>query len=306
MEPDSLDEIRHRINAGDREGARLALVGLLKSDADRVDAWALLAILLEDPAEQAKCYREIVRVDPENRQAAAWLEALTSQVQEPVAQEPSPAVAGITLQCSQCGGVTEVRFVGELRDKRAFCPHCGSQIDLPDTYQRVERRREQEQDPWGGSRTVESILVETRSDLTPGGQVPSETDEIDKLLQQLDLGDADGQTLEHLGARGTDAGTSQWPEVSSTARTEGRSFLDRVLGRRSKDAAVSEAQSVLTDQEDDLAQPGQLAPEAIIRLAGGPLPPEERRECHNCGAVVPRTEPKCSWCSAPLAALDSE
>jgi hypothetical protein len=306
MVSDSLDEIRHRINAGDREGARLTLVELLKIDADNVEAWALLAILLEDPAEQAQCYREIVRVDPENRQAAAWLEALTPQRPEPVGQEASPRVAGLTLLCSQCGGVTEVRFVGELRDKRAFCPHCGSQIDLPDTYQRVERRREKEQDPWGGSRTVESIRVETRSDHSPAGQVPSEMHEIDKLLQQLDLSDAGGEAPEQIGVRDAEAGVSQWSAASSTVRTEERSFLDRVLGRRRKGAAVSEAQSVHTDQEDALAQAGQLTPEAIIRLAGGPLPLEERRECHNCGAVVPRTEPKCSWCSAPLAALDEE
>jgi hypothetical protein len=37
-----------------------------------------------------------------------------------------------------------VRFVGELRDKRAVCRHCGSQVDLPDTYRRVQRRHEQE------------------------------------------------------------------------------------------------------------------------------------------------------------------
>lgn len=306
METDSLDAIRHRINAGDREAARLALVELLQTDADRIDAWALLAILLEDPAEQAECYREIIRVDPENRQAAVWLEALTPQIPQPVTHETSPGVTGITLRCSQCGGVTEVRFVGELQDKRAFCPHCGSQIDLPDTYQRVERKREQEHDPWGGSRTVESILVETRSDHTSSGPVPSEIDEIDRLLQQLDLSDADEKALKHMEARDADAGTNQGIDASSTARTKDRSLLDRVLGWRKKDAAFSEAQSVLTDQEDALSQAGQLTPEAIIQLAGGPLPPEERRECHNCGAVVPRTEPKCSWCSAPLATLDDE
>ena len=57
MEANSLDSIRHQINAGDQRGDRIALAELLEAEPDNADAWALLAILLTDPAEQAQCYR---------------------------------------------------------------------------------------------------------------------------------------------------------------------------------------------------------------------------------------------------------
>jgi RNA polymerase subunit RPABC4/transcription elongation factor Spt4 len=302
MSIDSLDEIKYRINAGDREGARLALVDLLKADPDHVDAWALLAILLSEPAEQVECYRQILRVDPENRQAAAWLEVLTSRITEPSAQEKPSAQVGTTLQCKKCGGVTEVQFVGELRDKRAFCPYCGSQIDLPDTFQRVERKREHAQDRWGASRTVDSVLIETRRDRMPGEPSPSALDELDRLLQALDLPDADEQVLRQLRDRGSTGGPIKQVSVSSGAQSEERSLLDRIVLRMREDALGSEMQAVFAEPGDDLPKPGSLDPDDIIRLAGGALPPEERRECHNCGAVVSRNETRCPWCSVPLLA----
>jgi len=128
MEQDLLDAIKHQINAGDRDGARLELANLLTSDPENTGAWALLAILLKDPAEQVECYRQILRIDPDDRQAAAWIEALSRHLPKETAREEPPLPEKWTLQCTNCGGVTEVRFVGELRDKRAFCPNCGSQI----------------------------------------------------------------------------------------------------------------------------------------------------------------------------------
>jgi hypothetical protein len=80
MATDLLAAIRRRINMGDREGAKLALLDFLKTDPDTIDAWALLAILLREPVRQAECYRQILRIDPENRQAAMWLEALSRQI----------------------------------------------------------------------------------------------------------------------------------------------------------------------------------------------------------------------------------
>jgi tetratricopeptide (TPR) repeat protein len=210
MRTHSLDEIRYRINAGDREGARLALGDLLKADADNVDAWALLAILLKDPAQQAECYRQVLRIDPENRQAAAWLEALASQVPE------------------------------------------------------------------------------------------STVDEIDQLLQTLDLPDVDEEIVRQLRERTPSAGPSEQGPVSSGVRFEEQSFLDRTMRRTSGDAFDDKVQAILAEGVGDLPKPGLLDPEEIIRLAGGALPPEERRECHNCGAVVSRSESRCPWCSVPL------
>lgn len=306
-ETDSLGEIRHRINAGDRDGAKLALVEHLKAEPDNADGWALLAILLKEPAEQADCYRQVLRIEPDNRQAAAWLEALTAHLPDSAAQEAPSEVLGITLQCAQCGGVTEVRFVGKMRDKRAFCPHCGAQIDLPDTFQRVERRREHEQGPLGESGIEESVVIETRRDHVSGGQLPSDVDDLDEILQALDLPDTEEGAMRDLRERDSVAELTKQVTVSSTSRVEEQEFLDRIMRQEGGgDALDGEIRALLGDQQDATSKPGQFSPEVIIQLAGGPLPPEERRKCHNCGAVISRSDTRCPWCSAPLPASGDE
>jgi hypothetical protein len=55
---------------------------------------------------------------------------------------------------------------------------------------------------------------------------------------------------------------------------------------------------------------GDLSAHDVVRLAselgGAPPPPEERRICPVCKAVVPRTAPRCSWCDAELPPLEPE
>jgi hypothetical protein len=80
MATDSLEVIRRRISSGDREGARVALIDFLRTDPDAKGAWALMAVLLKDPAQQVECYRQILRIDPEDRQAAMWLETFSCQI----------------------------------------------------------------------------------------------------------------------------------------------------------------------------------------------------------------------------------
>jgi len=52
-------------------------------------------------------------------------------------------------------------------------------------------------------------------------------------------------------------------------------------------------------------QTGQLSATDIVRLAadldGGVLPPEQRRHCHHCDAVVPLQATRCEWCGKSLA-----
>jgi hypothetical protein len=270
-----LDAIRHQINVGDREGARRELVALLDIDSDNLDAWALLAILLKEPAEQAECYLQILRIDPENRQAEAWLNALRPRIPEAAAQEGPSLAEGRTLECRECGGVTEVRFVGELRDRRVFCPYCGSQIDLSDVSTRVEPGREQEQ--------------------------PPEAEDIDRVLRELDLPEIGDEVPGQVRPGASVAGASTEGVRSTRPRKGDRSFLDRLLGRpmtRSEDRELTPD----LDRGEEASQSGSLNPEDIIRLAGGPLPEEERRKCPRCGAIVSRSENRCPWCSAQLPA----
>jgi len=80
---DSVNTVRQRIETGDREGAKRELGSILRADPQNVAAWALLAPLLVDPAQQADCYRQILRLDPDNREAAARLRALAGQAPPP-------------------------------------------------------------------------------------------------------------------------------------------------------------------------------------------------------------------------------
>jgi hypothetical protein len=185
-----------------------------------------------------------------------------------------------------------------MRDKRAFCPHCGSETDLPDTYQRVERSREQERYR-GDSRSTETLRVETRSDRLPGEGAPGGGD-LERLLRDLNLPESDDERLRELGQQGLVAGTSEQIHRSSVTTSSDADWVDRMLGSAWDGAPDDYADEEELDQIEGLSQSGKLTPEDIIRLAGGPLPPEERRKCLKCGAVVSRTEARCPWCSAPL------
>jgi len=172
---DLIEPLRQRIETGDREGAKRALAAILRADPRNVPAWMLLAALIKDPARQADCYRQVLRLDPANPQAAARLRAL--QVPEASPKSPGQRVAESHIDAQEPG-----RLAGLLR-------LLGMQVT--------------------------------------GLQTPANAGDV-------------------------------------------------------------------------RAQSGQLSPDDVIQLAGGPLPPEERWACPQCGAVVPRSAEKCAWCGAPL------
>jgi hypothetical protein len=172
---DLIEPLRQCIETGDREGAKRELAAVLRADPRNVPAWMLLAALVEDPARQADCYRQVLRLDPANSQAAARLRAL----KVPEASK-SP-----------------------------------------------------------GQRGAESY-IHARKPVRLAG-----------LLRLLGMQVTGLQTPAHAG--------------------------------------------------DVRPQPGELSLDDVIQLAGGPLPPEERRACPQCGAVVPRSAEKCAWCGAPLS-----
>jgi tetratricopeptide (TPR) repeat protein len=222
MEANPLDPIRRLINAGDQPGARIALAELLKVEPDNADAWALLAILLPRPAEQARCYREILRINPNDRQAKVWLESLTGQPTEPQARVGPSA----------------------------------------------EEAKESAAEGVG----------------------------IDQLLAEVALPGFDDDTLQPLSE----------PETPQR-QVEHRGFLDRLLGRlRGRTVDPDEAEALVMGPEELTSTAGSLSPELVLRLAGGPLAPDERRNCPHCDAVVSRREARCPWCSAPLPDTESQ
>ena len=175
---DLMNTLRQHIETGDREGAKRALAAILRADPRNVPAWMLLAALIEDPARQADCYRQVLRLDPANPQATARLRALTHK--GPEASPKSP-----------------------------------------------------------GQRGAESYIHAKKPGRLAG------------LLRLLGMQVTGLQTPANAG--------------------------------------------------DVRPQSGQLSPDDVIQLAGGPLPPEERWACPQCGAVVPRSAEKCAWCGASLS-----
>ena len=84
----------------------------IRKDPDDLNAWEGIMALVDDPGKKSDCQKQIDRIIMK-RQASG-------------------------LICPQCGGGMAVYFAGELHDKRAKCPYCGTEVDIPDTYSRTE------------------------------------------------------------------------------------------------------------------------------------------------------------------------
>jgi hypothetical protein len=353
---ESVDTASQLIRVGRREEAKRMLGRLLRSYPDHALAWGLLSGLVDDPAQQADCLRQILRLDPGNRQVAEALRHLTGA--QPALVQPE---AG--LRCPGCNAPLEVRFVGELYDKRAVCRYCSTQVDLPDAYRRVQHRHAQEEHDWG-SRVVDTMIVETRSDGALGdepdasGTGPEEMRSmVEKQVEQMidttlperagsgdmlrvlrGLSEAESERLrqgqmtpqelyrlvtelgadisrEDLARELAEQGFAAFPSkdqthesitshlewekytVSSPAPrpsgqdTRPRGVLGAVLDLFARETGRRRKRDDSTPGEE-----GNLSPEAIIRLAGGPLPPEKRTTCPQCQATISTDASWCQWC----------
>jgi predicted RNA-binding Zn-ribbon protein involved in translation (DUF1610 family) len=277
MAANPLDPIRHQINAGDRQGARTALAELLKAEPDNADAWALLAILLADPAEQARCYREILRINPDDRQAGAWLASLTVHPGEPPGERKPSVQESQDRECPRCGNMIKVNPLRQSPGGAIICPSCGFPVE-PAKTPREEASIQQDAQRDDDFASMEPI---------PEGIT------LDQLLDQLPV-PGTGDEAQHL---------ERGPATPEPPMQQ-RGFLNGLLGRLRGSGSEARAEDLLQGQADAASATGALSPDLILRLAGGPLPPEERRKCPDCGAVVSRREDKCPWCSAKLP--DSE
>ncbi len=92
-----LNHARGLLAQGDQEGAVKELVDVLHRNGRNVDAWLLLADLLEDPAERKDCYKQVLKLEPNNQQAYLQLRLLggtaSLKLNRPDLrrQEPAPA-----------------------------------------------------------------------------------------------------------------------------------------------------------------------------------------------------------------------
>ena len=68
-----LDYPRRLLGIGDKQGAEKELRRLLRSNPKNVEVWLLLAASLDDQDQKADCYRQVIRLDPENQVALSVL-----------------------------------------------------------------------------------------------------------------------------------------------------------------------------------------------------------------------------------------
>ncbi|HTX79933.1 MAG TPA: hypothetical protein VMC62_09705 [Longilinea sp.] len=86
-----IDSARRLIAIGDRAGALRELARLLQANPRLLEAWLLLAEVVDTPAQKADCYRQALQLDPGNPLAQQGMERLRLQ-QTPIPTiEPEPA-----------------------------------------------------------------------------------------------------------------------------------------------------------------------------------------------------------------------
>lgn len=319
---DSLAAIRRQIDSGAFDAAKRALVARLTANPHHIDAWLLLATLLDDPQQQADCYRQVLSLDPGHGAASRALAQFTTPME------------GVVLRCPQCGGAMEIYFAEERHDKRARCSYCATDVDLPDSFRQVRRVQTSEQRA-GVQRFEDALIVESRSD---GDTSTLTTEDIVRLMQ--------AQDREVFGAQGT----AHRPDYAYTKddlrqllAEHGLSVTDeklddfmrryvlrereqtgpghhvvvrRVETRRTLGEAFSQTEEEpqgclslllrLFGEVRIVFQRSRPAPSAttdvqtMIKTAGGPLPPHERQRCPHCGATLSKRATRCVWCGARL------
>lgn len=72
----NLESIRAKIQAGDRLGALADVAGVVRVEPHNMDAWMLMADLVDEPERKRECYRRVLVVDPNHLAAAQGLAAL--------------------------------------------------------------------------------------------------------------------------------------------------------------------------------------------------------------------------------------
>ena len=154
----------------------------IKNDPNDLNPWKSTLELVDDPNRKRDCQAQIDRI---------------------LAGQQSPII------CPQCGAGMNVYFAGELRDKRAKCPYCGAEIDIPDSYSKVVIEKRPGQFLPG----TEAIVYERRSD-NNGASIG--TEEINELVMEEGLAAA-RQELQSRGIKGIQIDDIQGVEKSSEA-----------------------------------------------------------------------------------------
>jgi hypothetical protein len=172
-----------------------------------------------------------------------------------------------------------------------------------DCYRHILRR-----DP--GNRYATTML---RALARPWATVPEapllDVAEIRECLEESENREHDQEALQKLQDRGVIALAERAALVSTLVLTRAEEHCLSMVLERPEPEVPDDLPEILqvqvpSDRSMASSRFAMPSPEEIIEMAGGPLPPEERHQCPECGAVVARTDSKCSWCDAPLPGGD--
>jgi hypothetical protein len=169
-----------------------------------------------------------------------------------------------------------------------------------DCYRHILRR-----DP--GNRYATTMLEALSPPRVTAPVVPlPDVADIRGLLGESGGGDLNEETRQALSDRGVIVLAGRAALVSTLVLTQAEQHCLSMAPAPSEPEEPDVLPEILQiqipiDRPAASSQYAMPSPEEIIQMAGGPLPPEERHECPECGAIVARTEDKCSWCDAPLS-----
>ena len=120
-----LDMIWRQAQTGDRLGAKKELAHFLHEQPDNVQAWLLMATLLDEPGQQAECYRKALNLDPQNHRAKTMLQQITTQEapQESVSEAAPPSSPPVQIpelfEYTAEGEIDEERLAALMREDLA-------------------------------------------------------------------------------------------------------------------------------------------------------------------------------------------
>ena len=305
-----LEPIIELMNSGDYESAERALVTLVSVESQNSDAWMLLGHLREEPSLKADCYRRVLRIDPGNERARDRLQKLMKETGKSLHRWDFPKEEKL-LRCPKCSAAMNVGYIGEMKDKRGICTFCGTEIDLPDSYNREKVDYPGEQGVLS-SRIVEETAIESRDDgSSEVVEEPAGADEVQEMVQllaQRGISDPDIDFLKELQSRGISLSVNSdaqdiAPEQTVEEEEEFQdAFTDEIPPAKKEPPDLGLLEEFLekmgfVKQESD----GPTASELTAMIEETP-PPSQRRTCPNprCGASIPKSAKWCPWCSTEL------
>jgi hypothetical protein len=173
----------------------------LQKNPDDLDAWKSILALVDDPKKKKDCQEQIDRI---------------------IAKQQFVNI------CPQCGAGMTVYFAGELHDKHAKCPYCGTDVDIPDSFSRTVVEK---QAGFGQLLPETKVTVYERRADNNGATITS--DEIEKLIMEKGLFAA-RKELEARGIEGLKisdfSGTDPSSEAKRILEEDGAKALGKAQG----------------------------------------------------------------------------